>query len=477
MEVAAEAQHRNPKAKLGVNDFADLDPKEYRQRFGPRETDGATTVDLPAKHRAAFDAFKVDYGRTYAGPEEEARRFSYFIRNMEVAAEAQRRNPKAKFGINDFADLAPEEFRQRLGFRTTLALPADETDASALSGRYRAAFDEFKTAHNRAYENAEEEARRFSYFIRNMEVAAEMQRRNPVAKFGANSLADLSPEEFRQRLGVRAATAKAILDSGVGASGAEKVAIGVRRAVLAAARNPAANNGKGIPYEERELVIFDKLLKDERYQELGQIALGEEPLTVGPNAFTQMGIVEPAGVRDMLRRVITPELTARDVFCDVGSGTGNICLQVLADSPAGVVGIELLPSRHEHALLGLQRAQAAYPDVYRPERTAAFVVGEVTKVGESALRDNKVSVLFSHSWMFDDALMRDFERTIINATKPKGAVAPADGAVVEGAPLRMVISSRAMPLLPEETQLKCYEQTTLQADWNPASPFHVYKTC
>ena len=61
-----------------------------------------------------FAEFKRTYNKTYASAAEERRRFHIFAENLPRTADAQKRNPLAKFGdVTLFADLTAEEFRRR----------------------------------------------------------------------------------------------------------------------------------------------------------------------------------------------------------------------------------------------------------------------------------------------------------------------------------------------------------------------------
>jgi cysteine peptidase B len=60
-----------------------------------------------------FQQFKKDHKRVYHSPEEERQRFVIFSQNMKRAAELQARNPHAKFGENEYADMSPVEFKNR----------------------------------------------------------------------------------------------------------------------------------------------------------------------------------------------------------------------------------------------------------------------------------------------------------------------------------------------------------------------------
>ena len=58
-------------------------------------------------------------------------------------------------------------------------------------------FTDFKSAHGRKYATEEEEQKRFRVFSDNMKRAEELNRANPLARFGANVFSDMSAEEFK----------------------------------------------------------------------------------------------------------------------------------------------------------------------------------------------------------------------------------------------------------------------------------------
>jgi len=72
--------------------------------------------DLQA--RLGFSQFKAQWNKTYESAEMEEYRFGIFKANMQRAAELQKLNPTAEFGVTRFSDLEPVEFqRQYLNFR------------------------------------------------------------------------------------------------------------------------------------------------------------------------------------------------------------------------------------------------------------------------------------------------------------------------------------------------------------------------
>jgi C1A family cysteine protease len=64
----------------------------------------------PEWHR--FVRFVRQYERTYASVREVNAKFDIFRDNMKIAADNQRRNPKARFGVTQFADISQDEFRR-----------------------------------------------------------------------------------------------------------------------------------------------------------------------------------------------------------------------------------------------------------------------------------------------------------------------------------------------------------------------------
>jgi len=216
-------------------------------------------------------------------------------------------------------------------------------------------------------------------------------------------------------------------------------------------------DSKNLKYEDLEQFIYSAI--SEQYNDLGQIDLGEESLTVLPNVFAQIGVLTTEGVSDMMKKAISPPLTSNDVFCDLGSGVGNVCVQVLCDSCCrSVVGVEVIPSRWRHSVTAFEKAQELFPSKFPPEKKAVFVKEDIADCAPS-LRKEQVSVLFTHSWMFDDELMAKLSRI-----------------VTEVPTLRCVISSR--PLDPSILRCNGFNaersEKAFVADWNPESPFYVY---
>lgn len=60
-------------------------------------------------------------------------------------------------------------------------------------------WEEFKATYGKKYASVSEERARFANFVRNLEIATQRQRENPLATFGVNKFSDQSPEEFKSR--------------------------------------------------------------------------------------------------------------------------------------------------------------------------------------------------------------------------------------------------------------------------------------
>lgn len=220
--------------------------------------------------------------------------------------------------------------------------------------------------------------------------------------------------------------------------------------------------------------IFADVLPTE-YEDRGHLQVGEEALTVQPTVFAQMGVLEPTtdGFASLFGSVhdTTPTrrassdvswrtLHADDKFCDLGSGVGNVCLQALLDTPCRrAIGIEIIPSRAEYSRVAFRRAAEKFcPDALKGKSFVAYEF-DITKCG-ALLNLQRVTVVFVHSWMFDDALMDAMATQLAKVSS-----------------LRLVVSSRplSVPTLSRKGGHWTSAGTVAaRADWNAEAPFHVY---
>ena len=59
-----------------------------------------------------FEDFMREYGKTYDTAEELALRKEIFTRNMKIAADLQKNDNNAEYGVTKFSDLTPAEFKE-----------------------------------------------------------------------------------------------------------------------------------------------------------------------------------------------------------------------------------------------------------------------------------------------------------------------------------------------------------------------------
>lgn len=227
-------------------------------------------------------------------------------------------------------------------------------------------------------------------------------------------------------------------------------------------------------YREISPVIY-KGLKDD-YEERGELDKGEEHITVQPGVFAQIGVLDVDGTRHMWYSAVLPTLRAlhaslplqnssgsskdlesKIVFCDIGSGVGNICLQVLAETHCEkAVGIEVIPSRVRASKEATTRAHEFYPEVFKGKE-AIWVEANVLN-SAAILSQENVNVIFTHSWMFDDELMTELTKII--------AAVPSVECVVT--------SRRLNERNLSGSSLKLQSLYHFSADWNDEAPFYIY---
>ena len=239
----------------------------------------------------------------------------------------------------------------------------------------------------------------------------------------------------------------------------------IERTAFCAAGNDADaaghDVGSGVSYDDVAAIAYALLACDTDYEECGQVSRDEVDLTVGAHAFTQIGILEKEGVRALVKELGGPDGRAfarDDVFVDVGSGVGNIALQVFTETDVRrSIGVELLPSRHKWAEFASGLTRVFFAQLFEGGRDIEFVQSDFTDARcDTVFRD--ATIVFSHSWMFDAELMRKF----------------GDRVVKDGTGVKYVISSRTVPQL-EAAASWSSKLVHLQADWNADAPFYIYE--
>jgi hypothetical protein len=237
---------------------------------------------------------------------------------------------------------------------------------------------------------------------------------------------------------------------------------------------PVGLTAPPLNFSTMQPLLYRHLTED--YENRGELDVGEESITVQPNVFAQIGIIDVNGIRQMWTKAVIPclqearkrelldssgelqaDLEEKIVFCDIGSGVGNVCLQVLAETKClKSVGVEIIPSRITAAEEAFQQAKKLYPDIFA-QKQAVWLKEDLVACA-SKLREEGVNVLFTHSWMFDDALMSRLTEVI--------AEVPSIACVVTSRKLDDKIVAK--------TALRQKTLMFFSADWNDEAPFYVY---
>lgn len=80
---------------------------------------------LPYKLVDLFSSWSVKHSKIYVSPEEKVKRYEVFKQNLKHIVETNRRNGSYWLGLNQFADVAHEEFKSTyLGLKTGMDGPA-----------------------------------------------------------------------------------------------------------------------------------------------------------------------------------------------------------------------------------------------------------------------------------------------------------------------------------------------------------------
>mmetsp|Transcript_40231 Transcript_40231/g.87994 ORF Transcript_40231/g.87994 Transcript_40231/m.87994 type:complete len:326 (-) Transcript_40231:37-1014(-) len=119
------------------------------------------------------------------------------------------------------------------------------------------------------------------------------------------------------------------------------------------------------------------------------------------NVAALYGTITPTGVRTILNLL---DIDSSDVFTDLGSGIGNVVLQVGANTPVRKArGIEFLRGRHAEALRHLADFKRNY--TFDSQARIEFVNGDMTKDDYS-----DSTIVFADSVAFYPTLMKDLQR-------------------------------------------------------------------
>lgn len=99
-------------------------------------------VALPSRILDLFSSWSVKHSKVYVTPKEKVQRYEVFRQNLKHIVETNRRNGSYWLGLNQFADVAHEEFKAGyLGLSTGLAGAGGQPRAPTTAFRYEAAVD------------------------------------------------------------------------------------------------------------------------------------------------------------------------------------------------------------------------------------------------------------------------------------------------------------------------------------------------
>lgn len=147
------------------------------------------------------------------------------------------------------------------------------------------------------------------------------------------------------------------------------------------------------------------------------------------------GELEPEGIDQVLAHIsdLGVPLGVEDIFVDLGSGVGQVALLVFLKTLARlVVGIELVPERHETALIARGHALEALSSldsegdssghsIDARDRELRFLHGDIT---DEAMWGHwaEATVAFTCSTMFPRELMSDLRDSFISNLRPGALV-------------------------------------------------------
>jgi xylem cysteine proteinase len=97
-------------------------------------------ITLPNKILDLFGSWSVKHSKIYASPKEKVKRYEVFRQNLKHIVETNRRNGSYWLGLNQFADVAHEEFKaSHLGL--SIGLAGTNGTRAATTFRYESAVD------------------------------------------------------------------------------------------------------------------------------------------------------------------------------------------------------------------------------------------------------------------------------------------------------------------------------------------------
>jgi precorrin-6B methylase 2 len=142
-------------------------------------------------------------------------------------------------------------------------------------------------------------------------------------------------------------------------------------------------------------------------------------------------------------------LTVKDLFFDLGSGVGKVCVQVALTTPARAIGVELSQTRAQ----GAQRIKEELlkHNILTDANKLKFIEQNILNTDLS-----KATAIFMCSTCFSDSLMEALANKM--ATECKNGL--------------RVITLKDLPVHPQFNLVKTYE---LPMTWSQGSPVYLYE--
>jgi len=139
-----------------------------------------------------------------------------------------------------------------------------------------------------------------------------------------------------------------------------------------------------------------------------------------------------------------------DVFYDLGSGVGKMCVQVLLTTPIKKsVGIELSQSRHQHAVSALKMLRQEYSWFFNDAKNLEFIEGNFLDVDLS-----DATIVFLCSYSYSHELMTALAAKLKDNCKR----------------LKVIISGTRFP----EIGWPLADRLVISYSWVTSSPVYIY---
>ena len=131
------------------------------------------------------------------------------------------------------------------------------------------------------------------------------------------------------------------------------------------------------------------------------------------DAFPQASVTETYGeilYPSVNKLIALISLTEQDIFVDLGSGKGQVVIQVFLNSVIKeAYGIELLPELHNRAIAAAERLQSDVPNLFHVSRKISFLSGSFLDIPFTT-----ATVTFINSTCFTQSLLNELGQLIEN---------------------------------------------------------------